>query len=334
MAMKLARNAVLTLASWGLATAIAAAADSTLFDLDKDLALFFKVQAEIQATDPGRDETPAELAAKKARRAEIFRKYGIRDDKHWEKESHAGMRYAYSKRAERIYGGEAAVMDMRRAAGQGMTLKEYREHNAKMDEARSEAMERLKVLHDESAFDAALLAPVDGVSLEKYAAVANAAIFHGDDWAAVAKETGIGEKKFEQLGEKWTERMRSDPTQLLMKKYGGHLFAASRGRYAAAGKELGRAMLEGTPLGGPEPIPFEKWVEVTEYYGSRAAEIKGPEDVSRVLKPYDLTFYEWNIISNWWGRKRTEMINANDRAFLAKWATLREKYRQQFAGGR
>src|SRR5688500_7877510 len=96
----------------------AAAADtSTLFDLDKDLALFFKAQAESQATDTGREDHASELAAKKAKRAQLFRKYGIRDEKHWVKEGDAGMGHSFTKRAERIYGGREAVLDLRRAAG-------------------------------------------------------------------------------------------------------------------------------------------------------------------------------------------------------------------------
>ena len=43
--------------------------------------------------------------------------------------------------------------------------------------------------------------------------------------------------------DKWTERMRADPTRLVMLRYGGHLMAAARGRFAAAGKDLGQAML-------------------------------------------------------------------------------------------
>lgn len=323
------------LGAWAIAIGSAAAADkSTIFDLDKDLMLFFKAQAEIQATEPGREDPPPKLAEKQARRAELFRKYGIRDEKHWVKEGHAGMGYAFSKRAERIYGGREAVQDMRRAAGQGMTVKDYHAHEKKMKEFSEQALEQMKLINDESAFDQALLAPIDGVSLEKYAAAANAAIFHDDDFTAVAKETGITEKRFEAMTEKWTERMRSDPTRILMNRYGGHLYAASRGRFAAAGKELGRSMIESGPLPGPEPLPFEKYVEITEYYASRPTEeVNTPAGITRVLQPYGLTFYEWNIISNWWGRKRTLAMEGEDPQFMARYMALREKYRRQFAAG-
>jgi hypothetical protein len=318
-----------------LSSAVAVAADKSLFDLEKDLARFFEAQAAVIETEPNGNDTPADTARKKAERAEVFRKYGFRDEKHWKEQNHIGMTFAFSKKAERIYGGEAAVSDMRRAAGEGKTLKQYREDRLKMNEAAAEARERFKLIGDEGAFDQALLAPIDGVSLEKYAAAANAAIFYGDDYAPVAKETGISEQRFEKLGEQWTERMRTDPTRLLMSKYGGHLFLASRGRFAAAGKELGKAYLAGkdTPLAGPEPIPFEKWVEVTEYYAAKGGQVKTPADTTRLLQPYGLDFYEWMIVSNWWGRKRTESIEGNDSAFLARWGALREKYRLKFASG-
>lgn len=329
------RPAIVRLAA-ALVVASAAAAGagdkSTLFDLEKDLAKFFAVQHEIMATDPNRHDTPADTARKKAARAELFRKYGIRDEKHWQKESQAGFGFAWSKKAERIYGGAEAILDMRRAAGEGKTLGQYREDNARRNEELDEIRDRMKLIHDESAFDQSLLAPIDGVSLEKYAAAASAAIFHDDDFVAVAKETGITEKKFEALTEQWTARMRSDPTQLLMLRYGGHLMAAARGRFAAAGKDLGQAMLANGPVKGPEPIPFEKWVEISEFYASRSAEIKTPADITRVLQPYGMTFYEWNIVSNWWGRKRSHAMETGDDAFMARWMAMREKYRLKFGG--
>ena len=317
------------------AAGTAAAADSTLFDLEKDLAKFFALQNEVIRTEPNPHDTPAEAAKKREARAAVFRRHGIRDEKHWSKENDVAMRWSWTKKAQRIYGGEEAIADMRRAAGEGKTLSEYRADRAAMNERLDEVRESLKLINDESAFDKALLAPINGVTLEKYAAVANAAIFHGDDWAAVTKETGVTEKAFEALTEKWTERMRADPTRLLMSKYGGHLYAASRGRFAASGKALGAAMLAGkdAPLTGPEPMPFEKWVEITEFYASRSDRMGTPEGVTRELAPYGLTFYEWNIVSNWWGRKRTEAIEGDDRAFLGRWQALREKYRLKFAAG-
>ena len=318
-----------------LSSAVAVAADKSLFDLEKDLAKFFEAQAAVIATEPNGSDTPAEVARKKAERPEVYRRYGIRDDKHWKEQNHVGMTFSWSKKAQRIYGGEAAIADMRRAAGEGKTLKQYREDELRSNEVRAQALERFKLLHDESAFDQALLAPIDGVSLEKYAAAANAAIFHGDDFAPVAKETGLTEQKFEKLGEQWTERMRTDPTQLLSMKYAGHMMAASRGRFAAAGKELGKAYLggKGTPLAGPEPIPFEKWVEVTEYHAAKGGQVKTPADTTRLLQPYGLDFYEWMIVSNWWGRKRTDSMEQGDNQFLSRWMALRQQYLAKFGSG-
>ena len=318
-----------------LSSAVAVAADKSLFDLEKDLARFFEAQAAVIATEPNGNDTPADVARKKTERAEVFRKYGFRDEKHWKEQNHIGMTFAFSKKAQRIYGGEEAVSDMRRAAGEGKTLKQYREDELRRNEALEEARERMKLVHDESAFDQALLAPIDGISLEKYAAAANAAIFHGDDYAPVAKETGISEAKFEKLGEQWTERMRADPTQLLAMKYTGHMMLASRGRFAAAARELGKAYLggKGTPLAGPEPLPMEKWVEITEYYAAKGGQVKAPADTTRLLQPYGLDFYEWMIVSNWWGRKRSEAMERGDDQFLSRWMALRQQYVAKFASG-
>ena len=312
----------------------APAADSTLFDLEKDLAKFFTLQHEVILTEPNPNDTPAEAAKKREARAAVFRKYGLRDEKHWAKENDAAMRWSWTKKAQRIYGGEEAIADMRRAAGEGKTLNQYREDRVRMNEAADEARQRMALIGDESKFDKSLLAPIDGVTLEKYAAVANAATFHGDDFAPVAKETGITEKAFEALGEKWTERMRADPTRIVMRNYGGHFFAATRGRFAAMGKNLGAAMIADTPLAGPEPLPFEKWVEISEFYASRSDKMGTPDAITRELAPYGLTFYEWNLVSNWWGRKRSEAMEGDDRQFLGRWQALREKYRLQFASGR
>jgi hypothetical protein len=319
------------LAVLAVAGTAAAGSKSQLFDLDRDLALFFRAQAELLATEAAQDDTLAQLEKKKAERLQLFKKYGIRDEAHWARERRAGMEYYFSKRALKVYGGQENVDDMRRASSDGLTLEQYRAKRGEQEASRQAILEQMKLHHDPAAFDQALLAPIEGVTLAQYAAAANAALFHDDDWAAVAKETGITEKRFERLSELWTERMRKDPTQLLALKYAGHLMAAARGRYAAAAKDLGEAYLNGTPLRGPEPVSLETWVEITQYYGSKSAEIKGTADITRILQPYSLTFYEWNIVSNWWGRKRTEAMERDDRQFLAAWMGLMDRYRRKFA---
>ena len=314
----------------GVATA-SAAPKSTLFDLDKELAAFFDLRASILPTEPGRNDTPEQHESKRQTRQALFEKHGIRDDDHWKKESQAGMSYSYSKRAQKIYGGKERILNMRRAAGQGMTVDEYLADR----EARVALLEKdrakLELLHDQSVFDEAFLDPIEGVSLEQYAAASHLAVYYEGDFTAVTGQTGISEEKYQRVGELWQQRMRDDVTRLVMKQYGGHYMAAARGRFAAAGQNLGKAMLDDGPLQGPEPVTFEKWVEITEYYGAHAAEIKEPADVTRILEPYGLSFYEWNIASNWWGHKRTEAINAGDQGFLARWTELRHKYSVQFA---
>ena len=104
------------------AAGAAAAADSTLFDLEKDLAKFFALQSEVIATEPNPHDTPAEAAKKQAARAAVFRRYGIRDEKHWARENDIAMRWSWTKKAQRIYGGEEAIADMRRAAETTMVL--------------------------------------------------------------------------------------------------------------------------------------------------------------------------------------------------------------------
>ncbi len=331
--MRASRMAVAVgfVAVFGTAAPSAAGPKSTLFDLDKDLMAFFQLQAKIMATNPGRDDTPAELAEKRGTRAALFKQHGIRDDKHWENESHAGMGYSFTKRAEKIYGGGERILDMRRAAGDGKTLQQYLSDRVTAQERSQQDLEQLKNLHNPALLDPALLEPIEGVTLEQYVAAANAATFHGDDFAAVTKETGISQAKYERLTEKWTERMRADVTRLVMSKYGAYFMAAARGRFASAARDLSQALLNDRPLQGPEPLPFERWVEITQYYDSRAGEIKGPADVTRVLEPYGLSFYEWNIASNWWGRKRAEAMKRDDRQFLGTWLALMEKYRKQFA---
>jgi hypothetical protein len=120
--------------------------------------------------------------------------------------------------------------------------------------------------------------------------------------------------------------MRDDRTRLVMKYYGGHYMAGAQGRFAESGRQLGKAMLDDTPLADPEPITLEQWVEITEYYGAHASEIQEPADVTRILEPYGLTFYEWNIASNWWGHRRTEAMNAGDQTFLSRWMALRQQH--------
>jgi hypothetical protein len=312
------------------ATAVAASAGavqkSTLFDLDQELAAFFELQAKLARTEPASGDTEEQAEQKRQSRAELFRQHGIRDEKHWQKESHAGFRYAWSERAEKRYGGSERVLELRRAAGEGKTVEQYQADEEQSERERQQVLAEFALLHDASALDRSLLEPIEGISLERYAAASNLAMYYDGDFARVTADTGISEEQYERIGELWQQRMRDDRTRLVMKYYGGHYMAAAQGRFAESGRQLGKAMLDDTPLADPEPITLEQWVEITEYYATHASEIQEPADVTRILEPYGLTFYEWNIASNWWGHRRTEAMNAGDQAFLSRWMALRQQH--------
>ncbi|MBX7152791.1 hypothetical protein K1X84_14265 [bacterium] len=82
----------------------------------------------------------------------------------------------------------------------------------------------------------------------------------------------------------------------------------------------------GAKVSGDDPIPFEKWIEITE--AQNAASQQGI-DAGTVLKQYGMTIGDWSNVSAWWSQK----FNANAMSMFEEYTRLSDKYREKFATG-
>lgn len=134
------------------------------------------------------------------------------------------------------------------------------------------------------------MAPISGVSLEKYATLAVAMAETGEDTAAqvaIAAEHGVDEASWNAARDGWTARMQ-DPSN------GGKVAHAFVPLYSAA---------QAAKRGGAEPATLEVYAEVVAAYSFE----KGPDGsqlpVPDALARHGLTSAQWNEITGYWTPK-------------------------------
>jgi len=139
--------------------------------------------------------------------------------------------------------------------------------------------------------------PIDGISLERYAALANALAADADAESAYGK-LGIARDKYAGVADKWNERMRGDRSGKLARRYDVAYLEASTGRFAAFGKRA--AMMfrgEREQSDSSPPIP------VAEYVAIMKMMMRGDAELKESLAEHKMTPYEWHIVQSWWGQR-------------------------------
>ena len=164
--------------------------------------------------------------------------------------------------------------------------------------------------------------PLEGITLEAYAKIANE-LSYTNHAAATYKKLGITPEKFKRVSEGFTTRIQQDKGLQLTQRYSNYYLAASLGPYAKYGKDAARAYASNEPLQESAPMPIEKWVEISVQMEKRG--LDGREAAAKVLKPHELTPYDWNVIHHWWNRKISESAQNGDIALLTQWNELRKQ---------
>lgn len=167
--------------------------------------------------------------------------------------------------------------------------------------------------------------PLEGFTLEAYAKMVSE-LSYTNHAAATYKKLGITPEKFKRLNEGFTKRIQQDKGLQLTQRYSNYYLAASLGPYAKYGKDAARAYASNEPLQESAPMTIEKWVEISVQMEKRG--LDGHEAAAKVLKPHELTPYDWNVIHHWWNRKIAESAQSGDMAMLTQWNELRK---QQFS---
>jgi hypothetical protein len=171
------------------------------------------------------------------------------------------------------------------------------------------------------------LAPVEGATLQQWAWVM-AKVASGQSVEPLLKTAGWDKAKWDRVTAEWNARMSRDTTATIATAYGQAFVASGAGPFGDAGKATAASMLDASKPGvaGDEPIPFEKWIEITE--AQRAGSQQGM-DAAAILKSYGMTPGDWGTVGGWWSQK----FNANAMKMINDYNRLSEKYKQKFAKG-
>ena len=150
--------------------------------------------------------------------------------------------------------------------------------------------------------DPQLLEPIEGVSFEQWAKINNALLYFEGKKQLVLKPINLSQEQHDRISTAWTNRMKEDKTFGLSKVYTYHFFNASQGRFAQLGKEVAQAFHDGKDPTSTPAISLEKWVEIRHFVS--ALPKSKQKNLSKQLQDnYGFSFYEWNILDNWWSRK-------------------------------
>jgi Zn-dependent protease with chaperone function len=154
---------------------------------------------------------------------------------------------------------------------------------------------------------AALMAPIDGITLERYAAMSNEITAAGGT-AEVYAKLGTSEKGFEALSEQWTQRMSADPSGTLAQRFSIAYIDASSGRLAPYARNTARRMRGEEVDEEAPPLPLADYIAASKALQKGAGDVPAAEYqawATNQLAPYNVTFYEWTIVQYWWSQALT-----------------------------
>lgn len=164
---------------------------------------------------------------------------------------------------------------------------------------------------------AALLEPVHGVALEKFAQVSNDVVFLGEA-KGLAKHK-LTPARYAQINEGWTARMAKEPGSGLSLAYSRRYFEASQGRFAAWGRDVAQAFQSGKLREAGEPLPADDWADLLKAQQNAVSD--GRYDAAafeQAAKVKGLTAYDFNIVNSWWMQRAKERMAQGDMSVFQK----------------
>lgn len=240
-----------------------------------------------------------------ADRERIKAQYGIRDAQHWHSIKGAVWMVLVKK-----HGEEEATQRM-------VNFKTQR------------AMQQQGQLQQATVASGALK-PVEGISLEKWAAI-NAALVQGNDLDSLLKGNGIDRARWDRAKAEWEQRMSTDTTFAVAQVYGAAFQAASQSKYTPLAKEANECRAAGADLKSSPPM------DVTSYFRlvfEQEAASRAGTDPQAALKAQGLSIVDWIDLSTFMGyyiqrnsqraevRAQLEQTNSIREEMLAKYPTL------------
>lgn len=206
-------------------------------------------------------------------RAEICARYGIRNRLHWQ----AVRDSVYSVLA-RKYGSHEEAVQREMNWRQGQMTNHMNGQVAK-------------------AAASGELNPVEGLSLEKWAAI-NAAIVGGANHEDLLRGQGIDAARWDRINAEWNARMARDTTFAVAKVYGEAFQAASKGKFGDHAREANAARAANRELQLAPPMTYEQYYTLLLEQSFAAKQGKDP---IASLKASGLSVVDWTDLGVYMG---------------------------------
>lgn len=234
------------------------------FDPQNDEESFFEAEhlMESEGTFGGTD----------ADRERIKAQYGIRSSDHWHTVKESVWQVLIQK-----YGPDEAAQRMAN----------FRSRRAQQQQGQLQA----------GAVASGALKPVEGITLEKWAAI-NAAIVQGNSLEDLLKGNGIDLPRWERAKTEWEQRMSTDTTFAVATVYGAAFQAASQSKFTALAKEANEARAANVDPRSAPPM------SVTDYFRllfEQEAASRAAVDPQAALKAQGLSIVDWIDLSTFMG---------------------------------
>jgi hypothetical protein len=166
------------------------------------------------------------------------------------------------------------------------------------------------------------LDPVEGVSLETWAAV-QAAIASGGNAQALCAQAGIDDARWQRVSAEWNNRMSTDTTATVATAYGNAFASAGTGQFGGAAAAAVQSGPGGDP--GAEPVSFERFIQVQEAMG--AATQRG-EDPNATLAQFGMTAADFGNLGAYWNKK----MQSDAMTYHQQYSEFSAKYRAMYGG--
>jgi hypothetical protein len=243
----------------------------------------------------------------RAKSLQLLQQWGIRDITHYYQVNETVNRFVQSPGAQQRYGGMSNLVQME------MNVRMKASHGA------------LRQQFTDQGNDALLL-PIEGVSLQTWAAL-SAKFAQGGQPASVLGPAGLDDAKWQRVNNEWMDRMSKDHTHTISQEYAKGFAMGSSGAHAGAAQASAAVMGGGQSPAGREPISIETWVEAQ--IAMSAASQRG-QDPSAALAKFNMTVVDWSNASMWWSTHFATNAMLNGGALHQRFSQLDAHFRQQY----
>jgi hypothetical protein len=178
-----------------------------------------------------------------------------------------------------------------------------------------------------------LLAPIEGVTIEQYAAIAaqQARGLDQQQFAALLAQHGMDHARYDRVAAGWMDRMSKDTTATVATVYGRAFSTQGAGQYGAAGA-AGAAAMQASgqsgvlhTAGGAEPVSFDRYCEIQ---GAQTAWSKTGRDVNAMLQQvFQMNALDWSNMSSYWMTRMMADMN-----MMNRYTQLTAHFEQKYAG--